>query len=66
MNANFEQRRKDIMLFLLGGVPAKTAAAWLSAVDKAERNNSPCPTWPELESIAPSVSTRQNSEWSKE
>lgn len=51
----YQQRRDDTLLFLLGGSPAKSAAAWLSAIDKAERNNTPCPSWDELERIAPSI-----------
>jgi hypothetical protein len=51
----FEERRSDILLFLAGGSPARSAAAWLSAVDRAQREGRPCPSWDELERIAPSL-----------
>lgn len=52
---DYEQRRKDILNVRLLGAPAKSAAAWLSAVDRAERAGLPCPTWAELEKLAPSL-----------
>ena len=41
------------------GAPAKSAAAWVSEIDKAERDGRTVPTWPELEAIAPSIPTRK-------
>ena len=55
----YEQARQDLLIFLAGGSPAKSAAAWLSAIDKAEREGKPCPDWAELERIAPSLSSRE-------
>lgn len=55
MSEPYEERRRQIALFVLGGAPAASAAAWLSAVDKAEREGLLCPKWSELEALAPSV-----------
>ena len=52
---DYEQRRGDIISVRLLGAPARSAAAWLSAVDRAEREGRPCPTWDELERLAPSL-----------
>lgn len=52
---DYDQTRADIINIRLLGAPAKSCAAWLSAVDKAERDGRPCPTWAELEAIAPSL-----------
>jgi hypothetical protein len=52
---DYAQRREDIVNTLLLGAPAKSAAAWLSAVDRAERDGRPCPSWGELERLAPSL-----------
>jgi len=52
---DYELARKDIVNIRLLGAPAKSAAAWLSAVNKAERDGKPCPSWDELEKIAPSL-----------
>lgn len=54
----FAERKHQIVLFRFGGVPAKTCAAWLSAVEKAQYRGERCPTWPELEAIAPSLPTK--------
>lgn len=51
----YDQRRHQVVIARMGGAPAKSAAAWLSAIDKAERNLRPCPRWDELERIAPSI-----------
>ena len=51
----YEQRRREAVLFRAGGSPAKSAAAWISAIDRAEREGRPCPGWGELEKIAPSL-----------
>jgi hypothetical protein len=67
--SDYEQRRADIINVRLLGAPARSAAAWLSAVDKAERDGAPCPDWDQLETIAsslpvgaPSVSTPEDGE----
>lgn len=52
---DYEERRSDIINIRLLGAPAKSAAAWLSAVDKAERDGRSCPGWDELERIASSL-----------
>ncbi len=51
----YEQARSDAVMFRLLGAPARSAAAWLSAIDKAERAGEPCPDWATLERIAPSL-----------
>ena len=53
--SDYEQRRDEALLFRLGGSPARSAAAWLSAINRAERDGLPCPDWGELERIAPSL-----------
>ena len=57
---DYQQRRDDLLIFLAGGAPARSAAAWLSAIDKAERDGRPCPSWDELERIAPSLPERRH------
>jgi hypothetical protein len=53
--ADFRQRMSDVLHIRLLGAPAKSAAAWVSAIEKAERDGRPCPTWAELEEIASSL-----------
>jgi hypothetical protein len=53
--SDYEDRRREAALFTLGGAPAKSSAAWISAIDKAERDGDPCPDWATLEQVAPSV-----------
>lgn len=53
--SEYEERRDDVVNVRLLGAPAKSAAAWLSAIGKAERDGLPCPDWPALERIAPSL-----------
>jgi hypothetical protein len=53
--SDFDQRRDEVLLFRAGGSPAKSAAAWLSAIDRAEREGRACPGWGELEDLAPSL-----------
>lgn len=53
--SDYEKTRQQVVMFRLGGSPARSAAAWLSAIDKAEREGKSCPTWMELEMLAPSL-----------
>ena len=52
---DYERLRADIINVRLLGAPARSAATWLSAVDKAERTGAPCPDWDQLERIASSL-----------
>jgi hypothetical protein len=52
---DYEQRRADVLTVRLLGAPAQSAAAWLSAINRAERAGEPCPDWPTLERIASSL-----------
>lgn len=52
---DYDRRRVEIVNIRLLGAPARSCAAWLSTVDRAEREGAPCPGWDELERIAPSL-----------
>jgi hypothetical protein len=60
--SEYEERRREVVLFRFGGSPAKSAAAWLSAIDRAERSGAPCPDWATLERIASSLPARKESQ----
>jgi hypothetical protein len=52
---DYDQRRDDAVNMRLLGAPAASVAAWLSAIGKAERASDPCPSWADLERLAPSL-----------
>lgn len=62
----YEDRRRQVIDVRLLGAPAASAAAWLSAIDKAERAGEPCPDWPTLEQIATSLPPRADAPGSRE
>jgi hypothetical protein len=62
--SSYDERRHEATMLRLGGASAESAAHWLSAISKAEQAGQPCPSWAELEIIAPSrpVSVQEQSE----
>lgn len=49
----FEERLEQIVNMRLTGASRTSCAVWVTAVMRANREGRPCPTWPELEAIAP-------------
>lgn len=54
----YEERRREAVYLRIGGAPAESVAAWLSKIDKAERDGRPCPSWADLEEYAASLPLR--------
>lgn len=51
----YAKRVEQVMLLRLGGAPASSCVTWIKAISRTEQDGTPCPTWAELERLAPSV-----------